>query len=64
MMASAPFDLIIANIGVSDAMGSTAVRELHREVLAETPVIVVTEQIDLQITELLKSEVSAVLMTS
>ena len=64
MMAAAPFDLIIANIGVSDAMGGAAVRELRREVLAETPVIVVAEQIDLQITELLKSEVSAILMTS
>ncbi len=64
MLASAPFDLIVVNIGVSDALGGVAIRELRREVLVETPVIVVADRVDREMTALLRSEVSAILMTS
>ena len=64
MMASSPFDLIVVNIGVSDALGGAAIRELRREVLAETPIIVVADQVNVETTALLRTEVSAILMTS
>ncbi len=64
MLASAPFDLIVVNIGVSDALGGAAIRELRREVLVETPVIVIADRVDREMTALLRSEVSAILMTS
>ena len=64
MLASAPFDLIIVNIGIADTLGGAAIRELRREVLVETPIIAIADRVTLETTALLRSQVAAILMSS
>ena len=64
MLTTGEFDLIVINLGLPDVQGGESVRALRRQALVETPIIALADQVGLRTTALLKSEVSAIIMTS